>query len=67
MARVLKVFLKEHSELLAQEPSVENESEEEGAGIDWKAVGLGFLDLIAVGSLIPLWVYVFFLYNPPGR
>jgi serine/threonine-protein kinase len=67
MARVLKVFLKQHGEFLAQGASVENEAEEEEAGIDWKAVGLGFVDLIVVGSLIPLWVYVFFLYNPPGK
>ncbi len=40
---------------------------EEEPGVEWKAVGLGFLDLIAIGSLIPLWVYVFFLYNPPGK
>jgi hypothetical protein len=61
------VFLKDHGEILSEGTSVENESEEEEAGIDWKAVGLGFLDLIAVGSLIPLWVFVFFLYNPPGK
>ncbi len=67
MARVLKAFLAEHGELLAEKSPAENEPEEEEAGVDWKAVGLGFLDLIAVGSLIPLWVYVFFLYNPPGK
>jgi len=32
--------------------------------IDWIAVGLGLLALIAVGGLIPLWIYIFFLYNP---
>jgi eukaryotic-like serine/threonine-protein kinase len=67
MARVLTSFLKEHGEILPEAPSAELEVEGEEAGIDWKAVGLGFLDLIAVGSLIPLWVYVFFLYNPPGK
>jgi len=66
MARVLKTFLAEHPAILPEAAPPENEAEEE-AGIDWKAVGLGFLDLIAVGSLIPLWVYVFFLYNPPGK
>ena len=32
--------------------------------IDWAAVGLGLLALIAVGGLIPFWIYIFFLYNP---
>jgi serine/threonine-protein kinase len=66
MARVLKTFLAEHPGILPEAAASEIEAEEE-AVIDWRAVGLGFLDLIAVGSLIPLWVYVFFLYNPPGK
>jgi len=32
--------------------------------IDWASVGLGLLALIAVGSLIPFWIYIYFLYNP---
>jgi serine/threonine-protein kinase len=32
--------------------------------IDWISVVLGLLALIAVGGLIPLWIYIFFLYNP---
>jgi serine/threonine-protein kinase len=32
--------------------------------IDWTSVGLGFMALIAVGGLIPFWIYIFFLYNP---
>jgi serine/threonine protein kinase len=66
MARVLKAFLAEHAELLSNRPPAEKAAEEE-AEIDWRAVGLGFLDLVAFGSLIPLWVYVYFLYNPPGK
>jgi serine/threonine-protein kinase len=41
--------------------------EEEPAAMDWKAVALGFVSLIAIGGLIPVWVYVYFLYNPPGH
>jgi serine/threonine protein kinase len=38
----------------------------EGEGrIDWKAVGLGFLTLVAVGGLVPLWVWVYLAYHPP--
>lgn len=32
--------------------------------IDWIAVGLGLMALLAVGGLIPFWIYIFFLYNP---
>jgi len=32
--------------------------------IDWASVGLGLLALIAVGGLIPFWIYIYFLYNP---
>lgn len=35
--------------------------------IDWSTWGLGLLALIAVGGLIPLWLWVYFLYNPPAR
>jgi serine/threonine-protein kinase len=35
--------------------------------IDWLAVGLGLLALLAVGGLIPFWVWVYFVYNPPIR
>jgi serine/threonine-protein kinase len=32
--------------------------------IDWTSVALGLLALIAVGGLVPFWIYIFFLYNP---
>jgi len=35
--------------------------------IDWLAVALGLLALIAVGGLIPFWMWVYFTYNPPMR
>jgi len=35
--------------------------------IDWVSVGLGLLALLAVGGLIPFWVWVYFVYNPPIR
>jgi serine/threonine-protein kinase len=31
--------------------------------IDWPTVILGFIALIAVGGLIPLWIYIIFQYN----
>jgi eukaryotic-like serine/threonine-protein kinase len=38
---------------------------EEPINIDWVSVGLGLLALIAVGGLIPFWMWVYFVYNPP--
>ncbi len=33
--------------------------------IDWAAVILGLLALLAVGGLIPFWLWVYYVYNPP--
>jgi serine/threonine-protein kinase len=35
--------------------------------IDWVSAGLGLLALLAVGGLIPFWLWVYFTYNPPIR
>ena len=35
--------------------------------IDWGTWGLILLTVITLGGLIPLWVWIYFLYNPPGR
>ncbi len=35
--------------------------------IDWVSVGLGLLALLAVGGLIPFWMWVYIVYNPPIR
>ncbi len=35
--------------------------------IDWGTWALVLLLVITVGGLIPLWVWIYFLYNPPGR
>ena len=35
--------------------------------IDWLSVALGLLALVAVGGLIPFWMWVYFVYNPPIR
>ena len=35
--------------------------------IDWIAVVLGLLAFIAVGGLIPFWIWVYFVFNPPVR
>ncbi len=35
--------------------------------IDWGTWALVLLMVITAGGLIPLWVWIYFLYNPPGR
>jgi serine/threonine protein kinase len=67
MARVLKTLLAGGTAPLPEAGALPEEADaDEEPAIDWTAVGLGFLALITVGGLIPLWVYVYFLYNPPG-
>ncbi len=41
--------------------------EDSPEGIDWVSVLLGLLALIAVGGLIPFWMWVYLVYNPPIR
>src|SRR5271157_253281 len=33
--------------------------------IDWPSVGLGLVALLAVLGLIPFWIWIYFVYNPP--
>ena len=40
-------------------------ADEEPVNIDWVSVGLGLLALLAVGGLIPFWMWIYFVYNPP--
>jgi len=40
---------------------------ESPASLDWLSVGLGLLALITVLGLVPFWVWVYFVYNPPIR
>ncbi|HVM72070.1 MAG TPA: protein kinase [Anaerolineales bacterium] len=35
--------------------------------IDWLSIGLGLLALVAVLGLVPFWLWVYFVYNPPIR
>lgn len=35
--------------------------------IDWGTIALGLLALIAAGGLIPFWLWIYMMYNPPVR
>jgi hypothetical protein len=34
--------------------------------IDWLTWGLVLLSVITLGGLVPFWVWIYMLYNPPG-
>jgi serine/threonine-protein kinase len=38
---------------------------EEPIDVDWVSVGLGLLAVLAVGGLIPFWMWIYLVYNPP--
>jgi serine/threonine protein kinase len=38
---------------------------EQPLNVDWASVGLGLLALIAAGGLVPFWMWIYFVYNPP--
>lgn len=46
-------------------PSADPEADAFPLNLDWASIGLGLLALIAVGGLIPFWMWVYFSYNPP--
>jgi len=49
------------------EPTMMEDAAAEPMNIDWLSVGLGLLALIAVGGLVPFWMWIYFVYNPPIR
>lgn len=42
-------------------------SSQNALDIDWLTWGLVLLAVITLGGLIPFWVWIYLLYNPPGR
>lgn len=43
------------------------ESEDKSLDIDWVTILLGLVAALAVGGLIPFWLYIYLSINPPGR
>jgi eukaryotic-like serine/threonine-protein kinase len=52
---------------VAQGTPEQAEPEDNPLAIDWGTLALGLLTLLAVGGLIPFWIWVYFVYNPPFR
>jgi eukaryotic-like serine/threonine-protein kinase len=50
-----------HPAVSSQEP------EDTTLSFDWATILLGLLAMLAVGGLIPFWLYIYFTFNPPGR
>ena len=46
---------------------LEPQTKSEPGDIDWPAVGLGLLAMLAVGGLLPFWMWVYLVFNPPLR
>jgi serine/threonine protein kinase len=55
-----------HTQEYAPQP-LQPPEDDPGVNIDWITVGLGFVALLMVGGLIPFWVWVYFVFNPPIR
>jgi serine/threonine protein kinase len=51
----------------ASQPLPGRRSTQNSIDIDWGTWGLILLTVITLGGLIPFWVWIYFLYNPPGR
>ncbi len=48
-------------------PAEVKRSAQSGLDIDWATWGLVLLAVITLGGLVPFWVWIYLLYNPPGR
>jgi serine/threonine-protein kinase len=70
-ARIVKLEEKAASAVPPVEPrskpNKQAASELNFLDIDWVAILLGLIALIAVGGLIPFWLWVYFAFNPPLR
>jgi serine/threonine protein kinase len=52
---------------MVDQPAQISQTQENPLDIDWVTWGLALLTVLAVGGLIPLWVWVYLLYSTPGR
>lgn len=47
------------------ESSAGTEATDESFNIDWGTIGLALASIVAVGGLIPFWLWIWFTFNPP--
>lgn len=52
----------EHRTMASDEISL---PDDEGFNIDWGTTGLALAAIVAVGGLIPFWLWIWFTFNPP--
>jgi len=48
------------------QPKHEAETLQNALDIDWLTWGLVLLTVVTMGGLVPFWVWIYILYNPPG-
>ena len=49
------------------QPAPADAPEDTSLSFDWGTILLGLVATVAVGGLIPFWLYIYFTFNPPGR
>ncbi len=50
---------------VSTQPSAEDSDEDTSLDIDWSLIGLALVAILAVGGLIPFWLWIWFTFNPP--
>lgn len=70
LGRVLLTFVSpgsmDDAEPFLDPGSTEGDDPDPNPGnMDWLAVGLGLLAVLAVGGLLPFWMWVYLVFNPP--
>lgn len=46
-------------------PPTQKSTNDSSLEIDWKTISLALLAVVAVGGLIPFWLWIWFTFNPP--
>jgi len=60
-----EIYAADNSRRNAQ-PKHEAETLQNALDIDWLTWGLVLLTVVTMGGLVPFWVWIYILYNPPG-
>lgn len=63
----VRVYTAPQTVPVLQTPPAVNDPEDRSLDIDWFTIFLGLLAALAVGGLIPFWLYIYLSINPPVR